>query len=104
MVAHLIKPRTSVNLYQTTWLQALMALMNLWPISGLSVEMCKCLHKDTTTKILQNASELLYVIDRKKKEAISVLPVGARPKVHISRLKFKHQNRVTSNSIPDMSR
>jgi hypothetical protein len=45
---------------------------HLWPIKGLSLELAKCLHKDTTTKILHTASELPYCVDRDKERVFNV--------------------------------
>jgi hypothetical protein len=64
---------------------ALMPLMHLRPFKSLSLELAKCVHKDTTTKILQTASELPYCADREK-NMFSMLPNGAHLKVHVSRV------------------
>jgi hypothetical protein len=58
--------------------------MHLWPITGLSLELAKCLPKDTTTKILQIAAELPYFVDIDKENVFSVAK-WSPTKVHISR-------------------
>jgi hypothetical protein len=51
---------------------SVLSAYNLWPIKDLRLELAKCLHKDTTTKILQIASELPYFVDRDKESVFSV--------------------------------
>ena len=53
-----------------------MALTHLRQIKGLILELDKCLHKDTTTKISQTASGLPYCAETKN--AFSMLSNGAR--------------------------